>query len=93
VRAADLLGPELIAAIEDLVDERVEAALVDREASNVLPPPVLTLKEAAEYLHVSERLVQRLIARGELRPIRIGRRVLLHRVELDAFLERGGEEG
>jgi excisionase family DNA binding protein len=87
VRATDLLGPELLAAIEELVDERVEAALAEREAEHD-PPPVLTLKEAAEYLRVSERLVQRLIAHGGLRVTRLGRRVLVRRADLDEYLQR-----
>ena len=38
VRASDLLGPELLAAIEELVDERVAAALAEREVENAVPP-------------------------------------------------------
>lgn len=92
MRASDLLGPELLAAIEELVDERVAAALAEREVENAVPP-VLTLKEAADYLRVSERLVQRLIAQGELRATRLGRRVLVRLVDCNALLESGGEEG
>lgn len=47
---------------------------------------VFTVPEAAERLRVSPRTVRRLIASGELRPVRIGRRTVLTERELEAFL-------
>lgn len=47
---------------------------------------LLTLKEAAARLRVSVRTVQRLMASGQLRPVRIGRRTLLTDKECEAFL-------
>jgi excisionase family DNA binding protein len=83
---------DVVAAFEELIGERVADALAEREAENAVPP-VLTIAEAAHYLRVSERLVQRLIADGRLRSTRLGRRVLLRRIDVDAFMESGGEEG
>ena len=85
--AADLgslFGPELVAALTALVDERVERALSDREADS--GSPWLTLAEAAERLRVSERTVARLIERGRLGTTTLGRRRLVHRDELDNAL-------
>jgi excisionase family DNA binding protein len=47
----------------------------------------LSRQEAARYLGVSEKTVQRRVMLGELAAVRIGRRVLFLRSELDQFLE------
>jgi excisionase family DNA binding protein len=82
----DLLGPELIAALTQLVDDRVERALADRGAPEP-GSPWLSLAEAAERLRVSERTVARLVERGRLRTTTLGRRRLVHRDDLDSFLQ------
>lgn len=48
--------------------------------------PVLTLKQASDYLNVSERTLRRQITEGKIAPVRIGRRLLFQRAELDRFL-------
>lgn len=48
----------------------------------------LTVPEAAEYLRLGERTVRELIARRALKAVRVGRRLILRRQDLDAFLER-----
>lgn len=45
--------------------------------------PWLSVREAAGYLCVSERKLQRLIARDRVRSTTLGRRRLLHRDDLD----------
>jgi excisionase family DNA binding protein len=47
-----------------------------------------TLKEAALYLNVSTRTVERLIERRLLRRNKALRKILIPRTELDSFLER-----
>lgn len=47
---------------------------------------LLTLDEVADLLRVSTRTVRRLIADGHLRPVRIGRRTLVTRRELEAWV-------
>jgi excisionase family DNA binding protein len=47
---------------------------------------LLTIKEAAEQLRVSRRTVERLIAAGQIRPTRIGRRILITERELEAYV-------
>lgn len=49
-----------------------------------VPPPALRPREIARRLDVSERTVYRLIERGQLRAIRVGRVV---RIPVDAFEE------
>ena len=79
------LSPELVAAIEELVDERVQERLDGIADRNGSASPWLSLDEAAGYLRVSERTLERRIARGKVRSTSIGRRRLLHRDDLDAL--------
>lgn len=53
-------------------------------------PAALSVAQAAEYLGISTAGVRRAIARGDLRAIRLGARVLLPVADLDAILA-GGE--
>ena len=80
----NLFAPELVQAIERLVDQRVKDALAEREPSN--GRTWLSVAEAAVYLGVSERSVGRLLERGRIRSTYLGRRRLLHREDLDAAL-------
>lgn len=50
----------------------------------LLPP--MTYPEAARFLRVSRRTVQKLVSGGRLRPARINRRVLFPVAVLQAFL-------
>lgn len=47
----------------------------------------LSAKEAAELIGVHENTLRALIARGELRAVRVGRRVLVPRAALEHLLE------
>jgi excisionase family DNA binding protein len=49
-------------------------------------PTLLTQGEAAERLRISTRSIRRLIATGQLRPIRIGSRTLITERELANYL-------
>ena len=51
------------------------------------PPRNLSVKEAATYLGVSERKLRDSIARGEVKHVRFGSRIILRRQDLDSFLE------
>jgi excisionase family DNA binding protein len=78
------LSPDLVAAIEELVAERVRGAL---EANgNGDGSPWLSIDEAAAYLRVSPRTLERRIAKGRVRSTSIGRRRLLHRDDLDELV-------
>ena len=84
-----ILGPDLVAALEQLVDERLEAVLASHDAENG-GSPWLALSAAAEYLQVSQRTLSRLLERGRIRTATIGRRRLVHREELDLYLRERG---
>jgi excisionase family DNA binding protein len=72
------LAPEVVTALLALVDERLAAVTVPNDGS-----PWFSLDEAAAYLRVSERTLERLIARGKLPSTTLGRRRLVHRDHLD----------
>jgi excisionase family DNA binding protein len=54
--------------------------------------PLLDVNEAASMLHVSARYVRALLARGQLPVVRLGRRTLIRRTDLEAIIARGGLE-
>jgi excisionase family DNA binding protein len=55
--------------------------------------PWLSTPEAAKYLGVSKRTIERAVERGRLRAHSLGSRRLHHRQDLDAFVrEATGEE-
>lgn len=49
--------------------------------------------EAAAFLNVSERTVKRLVARGALGSVRVGKALRFEHRELIAFLSRNRREG
>jgi len=49
------------------------------------------VEQTADYLGVSIQSVRRLIARGEVQPVKLTRRILLDRFDLDGLIERRKE--
>lgn len=72
-RLAAVLAPDLIEAIEDLVDERVAAEVASISASSA--PAWLTLDQAAERLGCSRDAVRMRARRGRLESKPHGRRL------------------
>jgi excisionase family DNA binding protein len=61
--------------------------------SNVTPM-TLTYSDAAKYLGIGRRSLERLVAEGTVRVVRPSPgRVLFRRVDLDAYLDRTGRGG
>jgi excisionase family DNA binding protein len=83
------LAPELVAAFELLVRELLDEALAEQSPRS---PNWLSREEAAEYLGVSLRTLERSLARGRVHSTTIGRRRLLHRDDLDAFARAAARE-
>jgi excisionase family DNA binding protein len=74
-----------------LTDEQL-AEIAERAAALVstgapVVAPWLNVAEAAERLRCSKDRIYDLIPLGRLHPRRDGRRVLLHRDDLDAYIE------
>lgn len=53
-----------------------------------MPGKLLTLKQAAEILGVTDRTVQNLILRGDLHGFQVGERWRVEESEIDAYIER-----
>lgn len=51
--------------------------------------PLLTIEHAAQVLAISPWTIRRYIAVKKIRPVRIGRRVLLEESELRRIIEEG----
>jgi excisionase family DNA binding protein len=51
------------------------------------PAPVLTVQEAADYLRISRGLAFAAVRDGSLPSVRIGRRILIPRRQLEALLD------
>ncbi|HME02681.1 MAG TPA: helix-turn-helix domain-containing protein [Solirubrobacteraceae bacterium] len=58
------------------------------EPNTVAPTRLLTIPDAAERLALSARTIEKLIAAGEISPLRIGRSVRLADAEIEQFIER-----
>ncbi|MHB8488115.1 MAG: helix-turn-helix domain-containing protein [Candidatus Dormibacteria bacterium] len=54
---------------------------------------LVTIKDAAAYLSCSRRHVERLLARGELPRVRLGRSVRIVVADLDRFIAAQRSEG
>jgi excisionase family DNA binding protein len=50
---------------------------------------LLTVEQAADYLHTGERFIRRLIAERRIAYVKIGKFVRFQRSALDAFIEAG----
>ncbi len=57
--------------------------------NSIVTPRLLTVREAALYLAVSERAVWRWLSEGTLKAVRLGRAVRLSRDHLDAITRDG----
>ena len=85
-RASGQETPASPTRIIDLTEAASSASLPEKLT---VQRPVLSVAEAAELLGVSEWLVLRQISRGELPHKRCGRRIVLSRERLLAWLNDG----
>ena len=88
-RLGALVSSELLDALDELVEERVAAALAST-TSGPSSSPWLALEAAADYAGVSPRTMQRLVSGGRVRSTTLGRRRLFHRDDLDTLVRNGG---
>ena len=59
----------------------------DITSTRSMPPSLLTVLEAAEYLIISERKIRDEIAKRMLGAARIGRRLIIRLRDLDDYVE------
>lgn len=55
-------------------------------------PIVLDANQAAQYINISKRKLDELCAGGDLRPVRIGRKRLFPKEQLQGLLKRAATE-
>ena len=86
-RLEALLAPDLLAALEQLIDERVAAALAAARA-DAAGPRWLSVPTAAQYLDVSTERIRKLVARREIPYSQEGPgcRVFFDRRDLDDWM-------
>lgn len=60
----------------------------DESSIRTEPPRLLSAREAARYIGVSERTVRSWIADRKIKVARLGGRVVLRLVDVDRFIER-----
>lgn len=70
---------------ESAPEETTDASLIQKKSP---PKNNYTLKEAALYLNVSTRTIERLIKRRLIRRNKALRKILIPRFELDSFLQK-----
>jgi excisionase family DNA binding protein len=86
---SDLLVTLRVADLQRLIREEVRRAMAE---GNLKPcsgesPDYFTIKEAAEFARISVSTVRQLIRRGKLPVRKVGRRVVIHRADLEAILQ------
>jgi excisionase family DNA binding protein len=83
------LSPDVVAAIEELIAERVREALEANGSGD--GSPWLSVEEAADYLGVSRRMVERRVKAGQIVPTYFGRRPLFRRDDLKQSVRKDDE--
>jgi excisionase family DNA binding protein len=73
---------------------RMRIAMKDTASTNTaaaqLVRPLLDVNETATMLHISVRYVRVLLARKSIPVVRLGRRTLVRRADIEAVIARGG---
>ena len=72
----------------EALNEKIDQLCAERD-----PDRLLTREEAAERLQVSVRTLDTLRAAGEIRAVKVKRRVRFHPDAVDAYIRRNAEEG
>jgi excisionase family DNA binding protein len=84
---------DLSALIRSLAEQI--AAILKSELEGLktgkVPPALFDVKQAAAYLGRSEHAMEHMIFQRDLPVVRVGRRVQLHRTDLDAWIEKNKE--
>ena len=69
---------------------RMESLSTRGERGERMPARMLTLREVSDYLHVNPATVRRLVRRGQLRAIRVGRDLRFEVRVVDQWVAEGG---
>jgi excisionase family DNA binding protein len=72
--------------IEEIARRAAELALKQLQKAATSEPPYLTITEAAAYLRCKRQRIDDLLSKRTLRRFKDGRRTLILRTELDAYI-------
>lgn len=75
--------------LQELIREEIQVAITNSSgdrASGDRHSPYLTVKEAADIASLAPSTIRLFIRKGELKGLKVGRRVVIERAELERFL-------
>jgi excisionase family DNA binding protein len=73
--------------IRELLREELACALPLRREAKTVEPLLVDVETAGVLLGVSARTIERMVADGELTPLKIGSRTLIARRDLERLIE------
>jgi excisionase family DNA binding protein len=76
------------ASVNTIAEQVVAKVRAELILGPSIQPALLNVKDAAAYLGRTEQAIQYLIFQKDLPVMRVGRRVHLHRRDLDAWIEK-----
>jgi len=81
------------AASEKPVNRGSAEGILDRTANGLPTPRLLDYKSAGVYVSLSYWSLRELVLNGEIPHLRFGKKILIDRQDLDAWIERHKEVG
>jgi excisionase family DNA binding protein len=87
-----LLVTLTVGQLQDLIRQELQSAFVNPSGNQVgvyasqLQNPYLTVKEAAKIASLAPSTIRLFLRKGELNGLKVGRRVVIGRADLDRFL-------
>jgi excisionase family DNA binding protein len=78
----------LVAKLAHAISAEIVKCFPESGASHTVQPALLSVKEAAVYLGRTEQSIQHLIFERTVPVVRVGRRIHLHRSDLDRWIEK-----
>ena len=84
---AEAFRTELREIIREAVQEAIGQNGPRSQKSTEAPKPYLTIKEAADMARLSPSAIRLYVSKRQLKPYRVGRRVIIKRTDLEKFVE------
>jgi excisionase family DNA binding protein len=84
---ADIIKPIVKPIVEEAILQALNTNSRDVQLGESADKAFLTIKQAALYSGLGSSTIRLYIRKRQLRALRVGRRVLINRTDLEAFLE------
>jgi excisionase family DNA binding protein len=85
----DVNGAAVPVTFNDQAIRAIAGAMPTTNAATLTVSPYMSVVEAAEYLRCSRQRIDDLLSQRKLRRVKDGRRTLISRSELEAYLATG----